>query len=222
MEPLQGGFFMMEKPQVVYIYDALCGWCYGFSNTILQFAERHQEQLEFHVLSGGMVRGDGVGPVALTKAYIKTAYLDVEARTDVKFGEAFLAEMEKGEESVVFGSEPAARAMAAFRELQPRDAVQFAHRIQHGIYGEGLPPMDPATYDQVAAGLWRGEEPLSVAMESDRARALAAGDFDVVQKWGIQGFPTVVFVHNNHGHMLAHGYTPTEILEERLAEFLKH
>ncbi len=32
---------------LVYVYDALCGWCYGFAPVIKAFAERYAEEVWF-------------------------------------------------------------------------------------------------------------------------------------------------------------------------------
>lgn len=43
------------KPILVYCYDAYCGWCYGFSRVIKKIYEEYKDQLDFEVLSGGMI-----------------------------------------------------------------------------------------------------------------------------------------------------------------------
>jgi putative protein-disulfide isomerase len=45
----------MQKPIVVYCYDAYCGWCFGFSKVITRIYEEYKEVFEFEVLSGGMI-----------------------------------------------------------------------------------------------------------------------------------------------------------------------
>ena len=45
----------MEKPLLIYCYDAYCGWCYGFSKVITRIAKEYKDSLAFDVLSGGMI-----------------------------------------------------------------------------------------------------------------------------------------------------------------------
>ena len=45
----------MDKPLLIYCYDAYCGWCYGFSPVISAIADAYKDKLEVEVLSGGMI-----------------------------------------------------------------------------------------------------------------------------------------------------------------------
>jgi putative protein-disulfide isomerase len=38
-----------------YVYDPLCGWCYGFSPVINQLKESMQDEFTIEVISGVMV-----------------------------------------------------------------------------------------------------------------------------------------------------------------------
>ncbi len=58
------GSFSQEKAvsasstmKLIYVYDALCGWCYGFSPVITDFSARHASEFAVEVVSGGMVLG---------------------------------------------------------------------------------------------------------------------------------------------------------------------
>lgn len=42
---------------LIYVMDAYCGWCYGFSESIQKFHKKHPE-LTINVISGGLFIGD--------------------------------------------------------------------------------------------------------------------------------------------------------------------
>ena len=75
---------------LIYVYDALCGWCYGFSPVMQQLHEKYSKEMDFTVLSGGMVTGERVGPIGQVAGYISEAYKTVEAHSGVQFGDGFL------------------------------------------------------------------------------------------------------------------------------------
>ncbi len=62
----------MKKGKLIYVYDALCGWCYGFSPVISKIHKEYKDSLEFEVISGGMILGDRIGPIGEVASYIKT------------------------------------------------------------------------------------------------------------------------------------------------------
>ena len=48
----------MDKPVLIYCYDAYCGWCYGFSPVVKKIADNYKSRLHIEVLSGGMIIND--------------------------------------------------------------------------------------------------------------------------------------------------------------------
>ncbi|NJL75411.1 MAG: hypothetical protein HC892_10655 [Saprospiraceae bacterium] len=79
-----------NRMKIIYVYDALCGWCYGFSPTMQEFHNKYQSELDFEVISGGMVTKDRIGPIGEVASYISWAYKEVERTTGVQFGTSFL------------------------------------------------------------------------------------------------------------------------------------
>ena len=74
------------KFRIIYVYDALCGWCYGFSPVMRRLHDTYADAFDFEVLSGGMMTGTRVRPVAESMSYIQQAYKVVEEHTGVRFG----------------------------------------------------------------------------------------------------------------------------------------
>jgi len=102
--------------KLIYIYDALCGWCYGFAPAMRDFYQNHKNDFEtIDVISGGMITRERIGAIGEVAPYIKTAYKDVENRTGVKFGEKFLKDiLEEG--STIFTSIPPSIALSVFKK----------------------------------------------------------------------------------------------------------
>ncbi|HEY1023939.1 MAG TPA: hypothetical protein VGE26_02140 [Sphingobacteriaceae bacterium] len=42
----------MFKPKLIYVYDAWCGWCYGFTPVISAITKEFSGRLNHEVLSG--------------------------------------------------------------------------------------------------------------------------------------------------------------------------
>ena len=206
----------MERPVINYIYDPLCGWCYGFSQVIQEFYAQHQEEIDFRVLSGGMVLGDREGPLSDMASYFKGAYKDVENTTGIKFGEAFLKKQDRpGDEQL--SSLPGALAMTTFRMYQPDNTIAFSARIQKAIYFEGLPSTSAKTYGHCAEDFGMNADDFMKLMVSKEKLELVKKEFEVVKNWGIRGFPTVVYQKQEKGQIISRGFMPLEKLNEHLA-----
>ncbi len=209
-----------QKPTVFYVYDALCGWCYGFSPVMQEFKKRHEEDFNFRVLSGGMVTGERVGPISKVAAYIKDAYHDVEERTGVKFGEEFIQKL-MNESQDIFTSVPPAMALALFRTQQPESEIEFAGRMQSAIYYQGLPPGEWNTYGECASEFGINAEEFTRKLQNEKLLQLAQKEFQVVANWGIKGFPSVLMQKGEQAYLMARGYSDIDELEQTTEKVLE-
>jgi putative protein-disulfide isomerase len=202
--------------KIIYAYDALCGWCYGFTPVIEAFYQKHREEVDFEVLSGGMVTGSRIGPIGEVAPYIRHAYRDVEQATGVKFGEAFLKDvLEDGQ--TIFTSVPPAIALSVFKSHRAEEAVLFAAALQKAIYYDGLAPEDTNAYGPLAGKFGIDEKTFTQQMTEDKFLAEAQKEFYRTQQLGVQGFPTVFAEVEDSYYPLTRGYTSITELEKQFA-----
>lgn len=208
-----------NKPVIYYLYDALCGWCYGFSPVIHRLHNEYGDRIEFRVLSGGLVTGSRVGPIGVVAGYIKDAYKTVEERTGIKFGEAFLEEiLEPGTEQ--FSSVPPALALALFRNQLPDQQLAFATRMQKAIYYDGMFPSEWTTYGQLAEEFGLNGIEFAEKMQHPKLEELVNEEFKIPEQWGIRGFPALVYQDQHGASLLSHGYQEYESVANSLKMLL--
>ena len=209
--------------KIYYVYDALCGWCYGFSPVIQAFATKHAAEVEIEVVSGCMVKGDRIGPIGEVAPYIAWAYKDVENASGVQFGSNFL-DITLKDGKAIFTSLPACLAMSAFKTLRPAEAVAFASRLQKGVYWEGREPMDTAHYGTMAAEFGLNSAAFIAQMQSPATLSLAQVDIALSNSMGVTGFPTVVAEVGGKRIAIARGFVDAKTLEanyQKAAKMLK-
>ncbi|MDF3076233.1 MAG: DsbA family protein [Sphingobacteriaceae bacterium] len=210
----------MEKLKIIYVYDALCGWCYGFSPVIKSIYDHQQERFDFEVLSGGMMLGDRSGPVGVVAAFIQTAYKTVEQTTGIVFGEPFLSQLERGE--MIFDSEKPAIALSTFKSYQPDKAIVFAHDIQNSLYFEGRDLNDDDVYRYHAVNFGIDPDEFVYKMQMEEFKQAAYYDFALARQLGVTGYPAVLLQNKEeHFYLLARGFTDLETLEARIENVLK-
>lgn len=203
-----------SDPRLVYVYDALCGWCYGFSPTLKAFAKTHDATVD--VVSGGMIRGPRIGMLSQVAPYIRTAYKDVEQRTGVKFGQGFLDVLMNGD--VYMTSEPAAALLSWVKDVAPARQLEAAHELQRGVYYHGHGPDSDDLARNLADELGLDADAAVAARTDPKYAAAAEADFALSQQLGVRGFPAV-FVQREGGLvMIANGYTDLQTLEARFAQ----
>ena len=208
-------------PELLYLHDPLCGWCYGMSPVINQIQQEFAGRIDVSVLCGGMVTGNDAGPIAGSWEYIKNALGDVEAVTGVLFGAAFKA---LGEAGVYhYDSEPPSRAIAAFRHLtqDPARAVTFAHAVQRALFRDGLDLNEAATYASLLSHFGVDAADFQQRFAAPETARAVQEEFAAVVRIGVQGFPTAVLRIGEQGYVLARGYQPYEQLRQGLEQLLR-
>ncbi len=199
--------------KIIYVYDALCGWCYGFSPVMEKFQALYSDKLEFEVLSGGMISGERIGPIGNVATYISSAYKDVENTTGVKFGDEFIGQtLENG--TAIFTSIPPAIALSIFKELDSNDrSLSFASALQSAIYFDGIAPGKIEEYGSIAEQFGLNAEHFIEKMKEPKYKDMAYSDFEKSAKLKVSGFPTVFLFKNGKYYKIGSGYISFDQLE---------
>ncbi|MBC6990636.1 DsbA family protein [Hymenobacter sp. BT491] len=209
-----------DRPEILYIYDPLCGWCYGMTPVIQRIRDEYHDRLDVSVLNGGMVVGEQVGPLREMWDYIGGALQNVEAVTGATFGDPYRA---LGEEGIyVQNSEPPCRALTVFRQLDTEGrTVDFAHAIQQALFRDGKDLNQRATYETLLKPYGLDVAEFGRRFEAPEAAAATRQEFAAVARIGVQGFPTAVLRVGEQGYVLARGFQPYDTFASGLRAALR-
>jgi putative protein-disulfide isomerase len=197
-----------------YFYDPLCSWCYGFSPVIKAFQEKYKSEMDFEIISGGMVKGESERPIGELAHFLKDAHKRIEDTSGVKFGPRFIDLMEEG--TTVFSSIPGAVALSVFKSFDEEKAISYASDIQYAIYYDGIDPNNEEAYAQLASKYEISVDEFLSRMGQDAYRKDAYDDFSVAQQFGIKGYPSTVLFAKDEYFLLNRGFTKLENLEKTL------
>ncbi|MBC6696769.1 DsbA family protein [Hymenobacter puniceus] len=208
-----------DLPELLYLFDPLCGWCYGMSPVIQRVRQEFAGRVEVSVLCGGMVTGEQVGPIRDDWDYISGALTQVERVTGVQFGEAFRAVGAEG--SRVQDSAPPSWAISAFRHFNQPDTASFAHDVQVAYFRDGADLNEPKTYLPLATAYGLDGAAFLRQLALPETAQATQQEFAAVAKIGVQGFPTTILRVGNQGYVLARGYQPYEAFADGLTQALE-
>lgn len=208
-----------QKGKIIYIYDAYCGWCYGFSPVITAFHEKYKNDYAFEVRSGGLITGDRVGPMDPDMAkYIKSAIPGLVEITGVQVSEQYINTL--GHPDRKNDSLEPAKAMVAFRKFKPNQVVEFASWLQKAQFVGAKDLTKAEIYQEAAIAFEISPEKFIAEMEASTAAAKA--DFSQAQQWGITGFPAVVLDRGDTLIALSNGFTDLPNLETSLQHAMEY
>ena len=213
----------MNKPSLIYCYDAYCGWCYGFSPVMKKIAVQYKNDFFIEVLSGGMMVGEEVMPIEKIGLYIKKAYKRVEELTGIKFGEDFLWHINNPDKSDwVMNSEKPAIALCVFKEYYPDDAILFATDLQHALNYEGRDLDDDEAYRHLLQKYSVPEEEFFIKLKIDTFKEKAQYEFALCKHLQVTGFPQVFIQQNDQKfYLITKGFSDYDTMNERIQNVLK-
>jgi putative protein-disulfide isomerase len=197
---------------LIYVWDAYCGWCYGFSKSIRAFHENHPE-LPLTILSGGLFVGDRKQPIGAFP-YIPEAHNRISQLTGAEFGIPYQMLLKEG--TFVMDSEAAAIGFSALRFFAPECAVHLASSLQRAFYYEGKSLSDPATYREISNAYNLDPEAVLARIEDPASARDVHADFIKVEQIDVHSYPTLLLQKGDEFIGLGGGVMTTEKLEARL------
>ena len=214
----------MQKPILIYCYDAYCGWCYGFSPIIKKIAEEYSFQLDVEVLSGGMMIGENKMPIEKIGPYIQGAYKRVEEVTGIKFGDDFLWHTANPDKSDwVMNSEKPAIALCILKEIYPERQLEFAGDLQYALNYEGRDLDDDEAYKHLLEKYTISENDFYTKLKSDEYKEKAYYEFALCKQLNVDSYPQVLIqLHSNKFYLITKGFSTYEevkkVIEKALTE----
>ncbi len=205
----------MEKDKIIYVYDPMCGWCFGFGKVMGDFHKEFKDSFEFDVVSGGMVVGDREGPVGDFADYILGAYKRVEEYSGMKFGQLYLDQLKT--KTLWSSSVKPSIALEAFKAFNTKDVVEFSHAIQLAYFVDGKDLRDEDVYKQLIKPYGINEAEFIKKLNSEDMRKQTTDWFQTTANWGVTGYPMVILVRNGKYYAIAKGFTDLATLKQTTA-----
>lgn len=216
------GLLKLLKMNLIYCYDAYCGWCYAFSPVMKQIAQDYGSNGYIEVLSGGMLLPASPKSITVLADYLSEAYKTVEVHTGIHFGEDYLWHIQNPEKSDWFPhSEKPAIALSIIRQYSPELSLSFAAALQYALFFEGRDLTDDEAYRHLLPEYHITPSVFYEALHSISFKEKAHHDFALVKRLGISSFPVLLLQEDeNRFHLIAKGYTNYETVKTRLTTVL--
>nr|WP_240355645.1 DsbA family protein [Pectobacterium polaris] len=173
-----------------YIYDPLCGWCYGAAP--LALAAQEIDGLDLILHGGGMMTGSNSRTITPEwHDYVIPHDRRIAQMTGQTFGEAYYEGLLR-DTSVVLDSAPPTAAVLAAEAMDDKGMVML-HEIERAHYVFGLKIVDAAVLRQCAEAIGLDGEAFSTEFAFIQAETLSKhinASRELLAKVRGQGFPT--------------------------------
>ncbi len=177
----------------LYLYDPLCGWCYGASTGIATLTA--QPDVTVEALPSGLFAGDGARTLdGAMSDHILASDRRIASLTGAVFGAPY-HERIVGGASYKLDSGPATLALSAVARTAPARELEMLGTIQRARYVDGRDITDPSVLIDllVTAGLDAAAVALANASSGlrDENRQRVAQARTVMQRFGVTGVPAL-------------------------------
>ncbi|TNH43506.1 DsbA family protein [Photorhabdus luminescens] len=180
-----------------YIYDPLCGWCYGVSSLIQAAKEVANVKIELH--GGGMLTGDNRRQIDSTwRDYVLSQDKRIASLTGQTFSEQYVALL--NDKSLIMDSLPPISAILAAEKLAGKGvdmllAVQKAHYVRGLKISKTETLLNLANELQLDSELFQQELTLNNESES---RQHIRKSRELLAAVSGSGFPTFILENNRN------------------------
>lgn len=171
-----------------YLYDPLCGWCYGAEPLVR--AARGVDGLEVRLHAGGLWPLPTSLPDEMRR-YIREADGRVAALSGQPYGPAYLDGLLLDPE-LVLHSPPAIAAVLAVEALEPGRAFDMVCGIQHAHYEDGRHVVRHEVLCDIAERLGFDRDAFAAAAANAPVDEHIAETRRLMSAVGARGFPTFV------------------------------
>ncbi|TDB48334.1 DsbA family protein [Photorhabdus luminescens] len=180
-----------------YIYDPLCGWCYGVSPLIQAAKEVANVKIELH--GGGMLTGDNRRQIDSTwRDYVLSQDKRIASLTGQTFSEQYVALL--NDKSLIMDSLPPISAIIAAEKLAGK-SVEMLLAVQKAHYVRGLKISKTETLLNLANELQLDSElfqqELTLNNESESLQHIRKSR-ELLAAVGGSGFPTFILENNRN------------------------
>ncbi|WP_144485360.1 DsbA family protein [Bacillus pumilus] len=206
-----------QELSLIYVWDAYCGWCYGFSNSIRSLHENHPE-ISLTLISGGLFVGERSLPIK-EYPHISEANQRISQLTGVEFGERYQKLLANG--TFLLDSEAAAIGFSALRSVAPDRALYLAASMQKAFYQDGKSLSDDETYQEIASSHHLDPDAVMERMKTKEVINDAYADFEKVHQLQVNSYPTLLLKKGDEYFNVGGGAMTAEKLEERLKEIIE-
>jgi len=171
-----------------YIYDPLCGWCYGAEPLVCAASKVDGLALSLH--AGGLWPQPTRLPDHMRR-YIQQADARVGQMSGQPYGKPYLNGL-LFDPDLVLESRPVIAAVLAAQALDPSRALPMLRAIQHAHYERGQHVVREATLLALAAELGLDAAAFAAASSTVPVDEHIASSQELMNNVGAQGFPTFV------------------------------
>lgn len=174
--------------KLIYAYDPMCSWCYGFHPTWQGIRSRLPEGIEVEMRLGGLAPDDDQPMNGLMRDKLASIWHRIEKKCGVRFNHMYWDQSPNPPRTTYI----AGRAIRAAEQLGVGE-WQMLTAIQTAYYQQAKNVWQAQVLADIAAEQGVDRDQFVALLGSDAIRKAHQAEVDETYEMGIQGYPSLVF-----------------------------
>ena len=206
-----------ESPEsvLIYVYDPMCSWCYGFRPTWKALKSQLPEGLPVVSLLGGLADDSDVSMPEDMVKYLRRTWSQIESTCGVPFNHDYWDQTPPPPRTTFISS----RAVIAAERLAGRGEA-FAERIQDAYYTEVQNVWDFNTLCDLAEAFGFQRSSFEDALMSDDVRAVHDEQRQLAERLQVEGYPSVLLIHQGQAYPIPVRHQGADVMLSDIADLL--
>tara|TARA_B110000459_G_C16576213_1_gene478887 strand:+ start:530 stop:1165 length:636 start_codon:yes stop_codon:yes gene_type:complete len=198
---------------LIYVGDAMCSWCYGFSNE-LDTIIKNNPKFKLKLIMGGLRPNSSEKAIDMAN-FLKSHWVEINKRTNQPFSYDILKDPD-----FVYDTEPASRSILVARTMNPEIEYDFFKAVQTSFYRDNNNTNNLETYIPIAAKFDLDLNAFEKFFNADEIKTRTKADFHLSQQLGIKGFPSLILKKGADFTQLSNGYNEAENIQAIIEKVL--
>jgi len=202
----------MSAPQIFYIHDPMCSWCYAFSQSWAALQQDLPRNMEIVYLVGGLAP-DTADPMPLaTQKMVQQAWQRIEQTVPgVHFNWDFWSR-----NTPVRSTYPACRAVLAAKKQRAEAEPEMIRAIQIAYYQQAKNPSLPETLQACAREIRLDAKTFSEDLKSPAIENELQLQMQQARSMDVYSYPSLRLMHNHTVFPIAIDYWDYRVMLEEI------
>ncbi len=189
----------MRETKLIYVHDPMCSWCWGYRPTWLKLKDALQHKIAIEYRVGGLAPDSQAPMPQAMQQMLEKTWHTIAAQLGTQFNFDFWRDCAPRRSTY-----PACRAALIARKYNKEPQMILA--IQQAYYLEAQNPSNSSTLIALAEQIGLDKTHFSRALHATDVNNELIDELNYVRSLPIQGFPSLVLIHQQHASPIAINY----------------
>ena len=190
----------MSVNKLIYVHDPMCSWCWGYKPTWQKLESALANILPIEYRIGGLAADSDQPMSADMQLQLQAIWQKISSQLGTEFNFGFWQECQPRRSTY-----PSCRAALIARGFNKEP--QMIAAIQQAYYLQAQNPSDEAVLIKLSEQIGLDASLFAQHLHSNELKRRFDDELNYVRSLPIQGFPSLVLIHNNRAYSIAINYT---------------